>query len=83
MKRVLPRKWREIAREIFVECDGDIEACRNLFKQRYGSVAAILLILEILVTLWKLWKSLGIDEPPAFPMHEEFAAVEFEPGDDD
>jgi hypothetical protein len=62
--RKLNKKWRSRARDIFVECDGDIEKCKAAFKRRYGSLATFLLILQILLTLWEFWSSKGISEPP-------------------
>lgn len=64
MRKRLNKKWRSRGRDIFVACDGDIERCEAKFKQEYGSLTAILLILEILLTLWKFWNSQKISEPP-------------------
>lgn len=55
--------WRGRGREIFLECDGDIERCEARFKEKYGSAAAILLILQIIFALWEYWNRKGISNP--------------------
>lgn len=64
MSKKLNKKWRSRGRDIFIECKGDIGKCKAMFKQKYGSLATILLVLQILLTLWEFWNSKGISEPP-------------------
>lgn len=70
-KKKLKEKWRVRGREIYLECDGDIAACEKRFREKYGSLAAILLILEILLALWKYWQSKSISSPSYSAMIDE------------
>ncbi len=81
MGKKLNKKWRSRGRDIFIECKGDIGKCKAMFKQKYGSLATILLVLQILLTLWEFWNSKGISEPPmAFGSDEP---VEWHDNDDE
>lgn len=62
-RRRINKKWRGRARDIYIQCDGDIEKCKEVFEQKYGSIMAILTILQILITLWELWNSKKIKTP--------------------
>lgn len=70
-RRRINKKWRAPARDLFIQCDGDIERCKAAFKEQYGSVMAILTILQILITLWELWNSKGIRTPTYTPYEGE------------
>lgn len=70
-RRRINKKWRAPARDIYIQCDGDIERCKAAFKQEYGSAIAILTILQILIALWELWNSKGIKTPTYNPSDEE------------
>lgn len=63
MRKRLNRQWRSRGRDIYIKCDGDITKCEAMFKQEYGSLATILLVLQILLTLWEFWNSKGISKP--------------------
>lgn len=66
-RRRINKKWRSRARDIYIQCDGDVAKCEEAFKQQYGSLMAILTILQILITLWELWNSKGIKTPTYTP----------------
>jgi hypothetical protein len=71
MGKRISKKWRSRARDIYIECDGDVEKCKEKFKQQYGSIMTILAILQILITLWELWSRKGIKTPTYTPSGDE------------
>ena len=81
MRRKLNKKWRSRGRDIFIECEGDIAKCQAMFRQRYGSLTTILLVLQILLTLWEFWYSNGISEPPMAAASNE--PVDWDDSDED
>ena len=81
MRKRLNKMWRSRGRDIFIECNGDIEKCKAMFKRKYGSIATILLILQILLTLWEFWNTNGISEPPMAAAGDE--PVDWDDSDED
>lgn len=82
-RRRLSRKWRGVARELWVKHDGNIEACRDEFEQTYGNLAAILTIIQVVMFLWELWKKWKVAEPSEFPSEAEEREFEFHYDDDE
>jgi hypothetical protein len=65
------RKLREVypgARSAFIEHDGDIEAAKSAVfanPAKYGfDPMTILAILQIVITIWQLWKKRKTTHPP-------------------
>ena len=73
MRRI---KVRQIAREAYVEANGDLVLAESLVKaklKRYGFVdlALIAAILQICWLLWQFWQSFNLSEPPEAVMEGE------------
>lgn len=63
----ISKRWYARGRAIYMECNGNVEQCCDLFRQRYGSIATILVILRVLLLLWELWNKLRVEVPPEQP----------------
>lgn len=90
LRRRHKRLARQIAREAFIACEGDLEAANNHFNQHplvYQIDASIVvLMLQIAVVLWKLWKSMNVSEPSVVVTSDELALFGedfYDEGDDE
>jgi len=67
LRRRHKRLAREIAREAFIACQGDIEAAKGYFDNHPRVVAidvqTLILMIQLAVQLWQWWKARDIDEP--------------------
>lgn len=72
-------KWaiRRVARESFIEAQGDLQHAeclvRDKLNARYGIIdlAVIAAVLQICWILWQFWQSFQVTEPPEAPMEGE------------
>jgi predicted signal transduction protein with EAL and GGDEF domain len=82
LRRRHKRLAREIARESFIACQGDIEAALEYFKNSPRllavDVTTLILMIKLAVELWQWWKSRNIDEPSTVASLDEAFAL----GDD-
>jgi hypothetical protein len=66
------KAWR-IARESWIQSGGDVDGATVLAKRSidnelsFGSLAVALLILQICVALFNLWKVMHLEEPEVEP----------------
>ncbi len=63
----IAKRWYQRGRSIYMECRGDVENCCTMFRQRYGNIATILVILRILIVIWELWSKMRVEVPPEIP----------------
>jgi len=82
LRRRHKRLAREIAREAFIACQGDIEAAKGYFDNHPRVVSidvqTLILMIQLAVQLWQWWKSRNIDEPSTVASLDEVFAL----GDD-
>ncbi len=75
LKLVERRKARELARECWIDAEGDSTKAETLFRQRSDRVsidpATILLILQIAIQLWSWWQKHKVSEPTSIPCGDE------------
>jgi predicted signal transduction protein with EAL and GGDEF domain len=79
LRRRHKRLAREIARESFIACQGDIEAALEYFKNSPRllavDVATLILMIKLAVELWQWWKSRNIDEPSTVACSDEWEVM--------
>lgn len=67
-RRRANRQIREVGRDVYVEANGDLKRCREIVEgnpDKYGFLGELLIVIQILLTLWEFWHSKGIKSPPA------------------
>lgn len=64
-------RWRREGREIWITCKGDLEKCKQMAQQRFGSLAAFITILQILILIWEFWSETMTDEPSVVAQPDE------------
>ena len=90
MKRRHKRLARQIAREAFIACEGDLEASKNYFHAHplayQIDVSLIVLMLQIAMQLWQLWKANNVSEPSVVSTSDELEMLGesfYDEGDDE
>lgn len=90
LKRRHKRLARQIAREAFIACEGDLEASKNYFHAHplayQIDISLIVLMLQIALQLWQLWKASGVTEPSIVVTSEELQVLGeyfYDEGDDE
>lgn len=90
LKRRHKRLTRDVAREAFIACEGDLESAKGYFNDHplayQIDVSLIVLMLQIAVQLWQLWKANNISEPSIVATSEELTMLGesfYDEGDDE
>lgn len=80
-RRRISKRWRGVAAELYTTYGNDYVAIRAEIKRRYGSLVAILTIIEVILFIIKLWDSLGI-QPTDEPTEQELEHIDIEEDED-
>ena len=79
LRRRHKRLAREIAREAFIACQGDIEAAKGYFDNHPRVVAidvqTLILMIQLAIQLWQWWKARDIDEPSTVACSDEWEVM--------
>jgi hypothetical protein len=79
LKRRHRRLTRQVAREAIIACEGDLEAAKNHFNSHplvyQIDASLVVLMLQIAIQLWQLWKSMNISEPSVVASSDELALL--------
>ena len=70
-------KYREVARSAWIVSGNDISLAEDLFRDDARitklNPMTIILLIQIAIQLWSLWKSRGISEPSVVACSDELA----------
>ncbi len=90
LKRQHKRLARQIAREAFIACEGDLEASEGYFNAHplvyQIDVSLVIMMIQIAVQLWQLWKANNVSEPSVVTTSEELEMLGesfYDEGDDE
>lgn len=79
LKREQKKLTREVARDLWIQFAGDIVKCRRAFRKDPRlvgfDISTIALMLQIALTLWRLWKGWNMSEPPIVATQAEAPAL--------
>lgn len=90
MKRRHKRLARQVAREAFIACEGDLEAAKGYFNAHplvyQIDVSLVILMIQVAIQLWQLWRQNNISEPSIVATSEELVMLGesfYDEGDDE
>ena len=90
LKRRHRKLARQVAREAIIACEGDIEAAKNHFNSHplvyQIDASMVVLMLQIAIQLWQLWKSMSVSEPSVVSTSDELEMLGesfYDEGDDE
>ena len=77
LKRRHRKLARQVAREAIIACEGDIDAAKNYFHSHplvyQIDASLVVLMIQIAIQLWQLWKSMNVSEPSVVATIDELA----------
>lgn len=90
LKRRHKRLARQVAREAFIACEGDLEAARGYFNDHPQvfqiDASLVILMIQVAIQLWQLWRQNNIIEPSIVATSEELTMLGesfYDEGDDE
>ena len=90
LKRRHKRLARQVAREAFIACEGDLEAAKGYFNAHplvyQIDVSLVILMIQIAIQLWQLWRQNNVSEPSIVATSEELTMLGesfYDEGDDE
>lgn len=70
---------RAVARDLWIKFAGDVGKCRRAFRKDPRlvgfDIATISLMIQIAITLWRLWKAWNVTEPSIVATQAEAPAL--------